>query len=136
MSRVAAFGGVEFVDDSKATNLAAMLAGIRMTGGPVRLIAGGLLKEKGLEIAKEWLATTVRRVYLIGEAAGQMEAAWSGAVSCCRCGSLVEAVRTAWSEAGTGETVLLSPGCASFDQFESFKERGNRFREAVRALEG
>ncbi|OVE73851.1 UDP-N-acetylmuramoyl-L-alanine--D-glutamate ligase [bacterium B17] len=131
MMLVREIDGVQFVDDSKATNLAALDAGVKMCDGPVRLIAGGQLKEKNLEWVKELLAKNVKKVYLIGEAAPQMRDNWQDSVDCCDCGELERAVNTAWSEAGKGDVVLLSPGCASFDQFRNFEERGNKFIEIV-----
>jgi UDP-N-acetylmuramoylalanine--D-glutamate ligase len=132
MQLVAARGGVRFVDDSKATSLAAVAAALQMFEGPVRLIAGGRLKEHDLDGLKELLTSRVRKVYLIGECAGRMYSAWSGAVPCKDCGTLDVAVAEAAREACTGETVLLSPGCASFDQFGSYRERGECFTRLVR----
>ncbi len=126
--------GVCFVDDSKATSLAATEAALRMVKKPVRLIAGGLLKEDDLESIKELLTQTTRKVYLIGHCAGQMYQAWSMSVPCEECGTLERAVNLAVCEAQPGETVLLSPGTASFDQFKSYRERGERFTTQVRAV--
>jgi len=135
MQRVAEIGGVRFVNDSKATNLTALAAALTMTGGRVRLIAGGLLKEKDLDSVKDLLAQKVETVYLIGRAAPAMASAWSGVVSCRSCGTLAAAVEQAAADAREGETVLLSPACASFDQFKSFEERGDLFAELVVALQ-
>ena len=128
--------GVTFVNDSKATNLSALMAGLRMCEGRVHLVAGGRLKERGLDRARRLLAERVRKVYLIGEASRQMADAWSGTVQCEQCGDLERAVAKAWAESGEGDTVLLSPGCASFDQFRDFEERGERFVELVRRMTG
>ena len=125
---------VRFVDDSKATSLAATAAALRMVRKPVRLIAGGLLKENDLESIKELLTQTSEKVYLIGQCADQMFQAWSTSVSCEVCGTLECAVALAARESQAGETVLLSPGTASFDQFKSYQERGKRFSELVRAV--
>jgi UDP-N-acetylmuramoylalanine--D-glutamate ligase len=126
--------GVRFVDDSKATSLSATAAALRMAGRPVRLIAGGLLKEKDLGGIKELLTQAAKKVYLIGQCAEQMLQAWSAAVPCEACGTLECAVASAARESQAGETVLLSPGTASFDQFTSYRERGERFTELVRAV--
>lgn len=134
MQLVAERQGVRFVDDSKATSLAAVVAALQMVSGPVRLIAGGRLKEHDLESLKELLTSRVRKVYLIGECAGRMYSAWSGAVSCKECGTLDVAVTEAARDARADETVLLSPGCASFDQFGSYRERGERFTRLVREM--
>lgn len=130
---VGTYGGVRYVDDSKATSLAAVAAALRMVSGPVRLIVGGRLKEHALDGLKELLTTRVRKVYLIGESAAQMGTAWSSAVKCEPCGTVGVAVVRAVREAAAGETVILSPGCSSFDQFRDYKERGEVFTQAVRA---
>ena len=126
--------GVRFVDDSKATSLAATAAALRMVGKPVRLIAGGLLKENDLESIKELLTQTAKKVYCIGQCAGQMFQAWSASVPCEVCGTLECAVASSVRESQAGETVLLSPGTASFDQFKSYQERGKRFAGLVRTV--
>ncbi len=126
--------GVRYVDDSKATSLAATAAALQMVRKPVRLIAGGLLKETDLESIKELLTQTTKKVYLIGRCSGQMFQAWSSSVPCEECGTLECAVSAAAREAQMGETVLLSPGTASFDQFTSYRERGERFTAQVRAV--
>lgn len=126
--------GVRYVDDSKATSLAAMAAALQMVRGPVRLIAGGLLKEKDLESVKELLTQTVKKVYLIGDCSGHMFRAWGSSVICEECGTVERAVAAAVRDAQKGETVLLSPGTASFDQFKSYRERGERFSALVRAV--
>ena len=126
--------GVRYVDDSKATSLTATAAALRMVRAPVRLIAGGLLKENDLETIKELLTQRTKKVYLIGRCSGQMFQAWSTSVLCEECGTLECAVAAAAREAQTGETVLLSPGTASFDQFTSYRERGERFTAQVRAV--
>lgn len=135
MQHVATIRGVKYVNDSKATNLAALVAGVTMVGGPVRLIAGGLLKEKNLDECKEVLAKAVKAVYLIGSAAEKMACAWSGCIPCWKCGTLGEALQAVAGDALEGETVLLSPGCASFDQFTDYQARGNRFIQEVRSFD-
>lgn len=137
MQTVAEIGGVRFVDDSKATNLAAMSAALRMSAGRVHLIAGGRAKETDFSFAKDLLAQQVSRLYLIGEASPAMQAAWDETVPCLSCETLEKAVSVAWECAEPGETVLLSPACTSFDQFSSFAERGEVFvREVNRLLAG
>jgi UDP-N-acetylmuramoylalanine--D-glutamate ligase len=126
--------GIRFVDDSKATSLSATAAALQMVRRPVRLIAGGQLKETDLESIKELLTQTAKKVYLIGQCAEQMLRAWSASVPCEICGTLERAVASAMRESESGETVLLSPGTASFDQFTSYRERGERFTELVRAV--
>ena len=131
MQSVGARAGIRFIDNSKATTLAAMIASLLMTRGPVRLIAGGLPKETDWSAARPLLAASVRGVYLIGTAAESMAVAWADLVPCVLCVTLEEAVARAAREAVCGETVLLAPACASFDQFRSYAERGERFAKAA-----
>jgi len=131
MQTVATVAGVRYVNDSKATNLTALQAALVMTSAPVRLIAGGQVKEIDLDFVKEVLIKRVECVYLIGEAALVFAAAWQDCVPCRPCGDLETAVMTARKEAKTGDVVLLSPGCASFDQFRSYADRGDQFRDLV-----
>jgi len=135
MQKVAEIDGVAFINDSKATNLAAMSAGVRMVCGPVRLIAGGLLKEKDLDSVKKILVNKVLGVYIIGKYSLVMAAAWRDELSCVVCVDLKEAVNRAWQDAKKGEVILLSPGCASFDQFKSFEDRGEQFLRIVRDIQ-
>lgn len=128
--------GVQFVDDSKATSLTAMSAALFMVKKPVRLIAGGILKENDLENVKELLTKSTQKVYLIGQCSEEMFQAWSPALPCERCGTMDRAVERASREAQPNETVLLSPGTASFDQFTGYQERGERFVESVRKVAG
>jgi len=127
-------GGVEYVNDSKATNLDAVDKALRAQNKPVILIAGG--KDKGFEfdplrsIAKE----KVRSAILIGEMAGSIRRSWDGAVECELANSLADAVERAHARAKSGDTVLFSPGTSSFDMFKSYADRGDQFRALVQAL--
>ena len=134
MQRIATHRGVTYIDDSKATSLSALGAALDMTTEPIRLIAGGRLKETDLTGIKELLTKRVEKVYLIGESTKPLQEAWGSAVPCAACGDLATAVATATHEARRGEAVLLSPGCASFDQFEGYKQRGECFTRLVQAL--
>jgi UDP-N-acetylmuramoylalanine--D-glutamate ligase len=126
---VGEFAGVLYVDDSKATNLSAMIASIRMQNRPVWLIAGGRPKETDFSAALPVLREKVRGVFLIGEAAAAMAAAWSGGVACASCGTLAQAVSAARRAALPGDVVLLAPACTSYDQFRAYAERGDAFRK-------
>ena len=129
-------GGVAYVNDSKATNVAAARRALAAYADtPVHLILGGSLKGESFEPLAEAIGPNVRRVYLIGEAAGVLEAVLA-AVGVPSEGSrdLETAVREATRLARPGEVVLLSPACASFDQFRDFEERGDRFRALAEAL--
>ena len=131
MQLVAERYGVRFVDDSKATSLAALDAGVAMCGGPVLLIAGGLAKGDNPKSVIPRLRSTVKKVYLIGRGADQFLSAWREAVPCEACGTLDRAVEAARRDAVAGDTVLLSPGAASFDQFDSYGVRGDAFASFV-----
>ena len=128
--------GVRFVNDSKATNPEAASQALTAYPPGLRLILGGSLKGtpfKGL--ARAAGERGVARAYLIGEAADDLaEALAAEGVRFTHSGNLEAAVRDAFADAEDGEVVLLSPACASYDQFESFEERGTRFRELVEAL--
>ncbi len=124
--------GVRFYDDSKATNphaTASALAGFDR----VVLIAGG--RNKALDLGGlRAEASRLRAVVAIGEAAGEVEAAFRGAVPVVYAGSMHEAVRVAMARARTGDAVLLSPACASFDWYESYAARGDDFADEVARL--
>jgi UDP-N-acetylmuramoylalanine--D-glutamate ligase len=114
-------GGVQWYDDSKATNPHAALAAMRGFDSVV-LIAGG--RNKGLDLS-------VLAVVAIGEAAPEVAAAFDGVRPVTVAESMDEAVRAALAAARPGDSVLLSPGCASFDSYRSYAERGDDFRRAV-----
>jgi UDP-N-acetylmuramoylalanine--D-glutamate ligase len=126
---VGEFGGVRYVNDSKATNLSAMIASIRMQDRPVWLIAGGRPKETDFSAAIPILKERVQGIFLIGEASAAMAAAWRGAVPCEECGTLERAVAAARRAARSGEAVLMAPACTSYDQFRAYAERGEAFRK-------
>jgi UDP-N-acetylmuramoylalanine--D-glutamate ligase len=135
MQEVAVLRGVHFINDSKATNLSAMDAALGMCPPSSRLIAGGILKTGNLADVEERLANKISCVYVIGRDADTLLEAWSGTVACRRCDDLETAVRTAWREAREGEAIVLSPGCASFDQFDNFEDRGSQFVHIVKQIE-
>lgn len=133
--RVAEVGGVVFVNDSKATNADAAAKALACYER-IYWIAGGRAKDGGLE-GLEPLYGRVARAFLIGEAAEPFAAALSGRVEQERCGTLDKAVRRAFeaARAGGGGVVLLSPACASFDQFKDFEARGEAFKALVLDLQ-
>lgn len=137
MQKVASEDGIDWIDDSKATNLAATIKSLQgCLDGTVHLILGG--RHKGGDPA-ELVAMVKRkavRLYLIGESASVFRLALGSTVPCEMCGDLVTAVSSAASFAKTGETVLLAPACASFDQYSGFAERGDHFRRLVEARRG
>jgi UDP-N-acetylmuramoylalanine--D-glutamate ligase len=128
--------GVRFVNDSKATNTSAARRGIAAYAGePLRLILGGSLKGESFDELAEQLPPTVRSIDLIGDATEELAAALARAGrSYRRSGDLATAVGAAAGEAEPGDVVLLSPACASYDQFRNFEERGDAFRRLVHDL--
>jgi UDP-N-acetylmuramoylalanine--D-glutamate ligase len=128
--------GVRFVNDSKATNPEAAAQALTAYPPGLRLILGGSLKGTPFDgLARAAGERGVARAYLIGESADELaEALVAEGVRFTHSGNLEAAVRDAFADAEDGEVVLLSPACASYDQFESFEERGARFRELVEAL--
>ncbi len=133
---VGTIDGVTYINDSKATNLAALRFALERIDRPVRLIAGGRAKEGGFKKLKEVLEDRVKCVYCIGNVAKQMYSAWSPTVACRHSGTLPVALEEATADACSGEVILLSPGCASFDQFRNYVERGERFAQWVRERTG
>ena len=135
LERVAEIGGVTYVNDSKATNVAAAAAALGSFGGGVHAILGGSLKGGGFADLASAVAESCAACYLIGEAAEALEADLGGVgVPLHRCGDLERATAAASAAAEAGETVLLAPACASFDAFADYEERGRRFRELVEEL--
>ncbi len=126
--------GVSYVNDSKGTNVGAVIKCLEGFAEPVWLIAGG--KDKGLDFRplRETLVRKVRAVILLGEARDRMVRDLSGTVPLLGADTLEQAVRAADANARPGDVVVLSPACSSFDMFRSFEERGEAFREAVRGL--
>ncbi|HEY7602733.1 MAG TPA: UDP-N-acetylmuramoyl-L-alanine--D-glutamate ligase [Gaiellaceae bacterium] len=131
---VAEVDGVRFVNDSKATNTAAARRALASYDAPLHVILGGSRKGESFdELAGELRG----RAYLIGETAGELAAALDRAgVPYVRAGDLETAVSAAAAAARPGEVVLLSPACASYDQFRDFEERGEEFRRLVQNLAG
>jgi UDP-N-acetylmuramoylalanine--D-glutamate ligase len=136
LERVAVRDGVAFVDDSKATNPGAAEFALDAQRAPVVWIAGGRDKELSFDALAESARGRVRRALLVGEAAGKLARALEGRVPYEVAGTVEAAVRRAAEVALPGDVVLLAPACASFDQFKSYAERGERFRAAVLALGG
>jgi UDP-N-acetylmuramoylalanine--D-glutamate ligase len=134
MEEIARIGDVLYVNDSKATNVASALVGIQsFPPGTVHAILGGRGKGGGYGPLARALAEHGRAAYLIGEAAPELaEALAPAGVPIHDCGDLERAVAAAREAARPGDVVLLSPACASYDQYRSFEERGDHFRRLVR----
>jgi len=132
--------GVSYVNDSKATNVAAAIAALEAFDGGVHAIFGGSSKGESFEALAEVVAARCVAGYLIGETAAELErdlepAAGAG-VELHRSGDLAAAVSQAAAVASPGQVVLLAPACASFDAFRNYEERGDRFRALVEGLRG
>ncbi len=132
---IASLNGVDFIDDSKGTNVGATVAALQGLDRRCWLIAGGLGKGQDFTPLRDAVSARAAGVFLIGEAAGELASTLAGTGSAIeRCADLRAAVRGAAAAAGSGEAVLLSPACASFDMFENYAARGDAFAECVREL--
>ena len=134
LEEVRSWKGVRFVNDSKATNVDSTLVALRSFPGGLRVIMGGEDKGAPYGPLRPLLKEKAEEILLIGEASGKIEKELSGAAPMARCGTLENAVEAAARGARPGDIVLLSPACASFDQFDNFEHRGRRFKELVGLL--
>jgi UDP-N-acetylmuramoylalanine--D-glutamate ligase len=125
--------GVRYINDSKGTNVDAVIKALDAIEAPTVLIAGGLDKELDFEPLRPAVRAWVKRLVLIGQAAPKLERVFADDTACVRAGSIEEAVQLARAHAQPGDTVLLSPGCASFDMFRDYADRGNRFKACVQS---
>ena len=126
--------GIKFVDDSKGTNVGAVIEALAAVPAPVILIAGGVDKGGDYAPLRRPLEEKVKLAIFIGAARDKMRAALDGSTRIEVVEKMAAAVKRAAEVAVTGDTVLLSPACSSFDQFRDYAERGNLFKELVRAL--
>jgi UDP-N-acetylmuramoylalanine--D-glutamate ligase len=126
--------GVDYVNDSKATNIDALEKALLSETRPVVLIAGG--KDKGFEFGSitDLIALKVHHVVLIGEMAERIAALWQSRVPCERADSLADSVQRARAHARAGDVVLFSPGTSSFDMFKNYADRGDQFRNLIHSL--
>ena len=136
LEHVATLNGIEFYNDSKATNVDATAKALAAFPSGIHLILGG--KDKGSDYTQlsQLLRERVRAVYTIGSAAAKIESHLRGVVPLHSCETLERAVNAAASAAHPGEIVLLAPACSSFDQFESYEHRGRVFKELVNEWRG
>jgi UDP-N-acetylmuramoylalanine--D-glutamate ligase len=134
MEYLGAFKGVHYYNDSKATNVDAVIQALACLAGPVVLIMGGRNKGNDFSALAQSIQQKVRVLILLGEAAGEIEDSLGHLATCKHVFSITQAVTQAHASAVQGETVLFSPACASFDMFRDYKDRGNRFRDAVYRL--
>lgn len=136
LEEVAERDGVLFVNDSKATNPESARVGLEAFPSGVHAILGGSLKGGSFRALRAPVAARCRACYLVGEAQERLAADLDGTVTLHRCGKLERAVEAAAAAARSGETVLLSPACASFDAFRDYEHRGAVFRALARRLAG
>ena len=131
---VTAIHGVEYYNDSKATNVDATAKAIASFPGNIHLILGGKDKDSDYTQLNALLRARVKSVYTIGAAAEKIEGQIAGVTRVVHAGTLEAAVRQAALDAVSGDVVLLAPACSSFDQFENYEQRGKMFKEAVMTL--
>ncbi len=134
MEMVRTINGVAYIDDSKGTNIGALVMALRGSTGRVVLIAGGRDKGGDYAVLADLVREKVKCLILLGEARFKMKDALGGLTQTVLVESLEEAVALSSRKAEAGDTVLLCPACSSFDMFKSYKERGERFRAFVEAL--
>jgi UDP-N-acetylmuramoylalanine--D-glutamate ligase len=135
--RVRSVNGVEYINDSKGTNPGATLAAIEGLAGQEKriiLLAGGMGKDANFLVLQEACSKYVKHAVLFGRDAGQLEQALEPATTITLAVDLPSAVTVASGIAGEGDIVLLSPACASFDMFESYEQRGEKFIAVVEGL--
>jgi UDP-N-acetylmuramoylalanine--D-glutamate ligase len=126
--------GVEFYNDSKATNVDATKKALEAFPGGVHLILGGKDKDSNYAELSDLLRERCKTVYTIGSAAEKIERQLAGVVKIVSAGTLASAVAKAADDAVSGDVVLLAPACSSFDQFENYEHRGRVFKELVMQL--
>ncbi len=134
MEFVRMLDGVAYVDDSKGTNIGSLMMALKGTDTPVVLIAGGRDKGGDYSVLGGLVKEKVKCMVLIGEARFKMKESLGGLTDTVIADTFEEAVKTARSKAGAGDTVLLCPACSSFDMFRDYKDRGDRFKRLVEAL--
>lgn len=130
---VASIGGVDYYNDSKATNVDATIKALESFPSNIHLIVGGKDKGSDYTVLNDLLRQRVKRVYTIGAAAAKIESQIKGS-EVVHAETLENAIRQAHASAQPGDVVLLAPACASFDQFKSYEHRGRVFKDAVQAM--
>ena len=131
---VKTIGGVEFYNDSKATNVDATMKAVNSFRGGIQLILGGKDKDSDYALMADLLKERVKAVYTIGAAAEKIERQLHGVVKMVQAGTMQVAIAEAAKAAVAGDVVLLSPACSSFDQFDNYEHRGQVFRQLVNEL--
>ena len=131
MEYITSLGGVDFINDSKATNVDATLKALESLSGSVILIMGGRFKGGNYEVLRPQIKAKVKTLILMGEARERLGEELEGIVETKYARNLKEAFQLALESSQPGDIILLSPGCASFDEFKNFEERGEAFRRLV-----
>lgn len=131
---VRSINGVEFINDSKGTNVGAVQKSLNSFNQPVILIMGGQDKGADFSVLKELLKKKVKHMILLGEARQKIQALLNGSFGYEEASTMEAAVRQAWQHAEPGDVVLLSPACASFDMFRDYMDRGEQFKATVNRL--
>src|SRR6201988_286144 len=134
LESVATVAGVDYYNDSKATNVDATIKALESFPANIHLILGGKDKGSDYTVLDDLLRQRVKRVYTLGAGAEKIESHIKGAVEIVHAETLDNAVRRAAAVAKAGDIVLLAPACASFDQFQSYNHRGRVFKEVVHSL--
>jgi len=136
MEYVATIEDVDFYNDSKATNVDAVMRAVECFRKPVVLIMGGLDKGGNFKELRQVVARHVKKLLIMGRAADLIRTALADTVSTATVISMADAAQQAYQASSPGDVVLLSPGCASFDMYDNYAQRGNDFKESVAALKG
>lgn len=131
MEWVRSLRGVDFINDSKGTNVGSIQKTLESLDRPVILIIGGQDKGSDFSVLRKIFKEKVKHMVLIGESSSSIQKTLNGSFSYTQADVLEDAVKNAFSEAAAGDIVLLSPGCASFDMFRDYADRGNQFKNFV-----
>ena len=135
MEKVATVRGIDFINDSKATNVNSTWYALESMDKPVTLILGGVDKGNDYELIKEMVLEKVKTIVCLGSDNSKIHQAFDGVVEkILDTNSAKDAVKSAYENSKKGDVVLLSPACASFDLFKNYEDRGQQFKNAVREL--
>ncbi|CAB1081546.1 UDP-N-acetylmuramoyl-L-alanine--D-glutamate ligase (EC [Olavius algarvensis Delta 1 endosymbiont] len=134
MEYIATIADIDFYNDSKATNVAAVMRAVECFDKPVVLIMGGLDKGSDFKELRDIFTRHVKKLFLLGQAADLIRRALDDTVPTATATSMTAAVSQAYRDSSAGDVVLLSPGCASFDMYDNYAQRGNDFKESVTKL--
>ncbi len=131
---VAEINGIKFINDSKATNTDSVKYALQSFDGPIRIIMGGAGKGEDYSILIPYLKKHAKKIYLIGDARYKMKKAFGNIVDIELFDDFEKSINTAFSEAEKGDNIVLSPACTSYDMFNNFEERGNKFKQILLGL--